>query len=947
MATISNWPQMQIGIGILGCTSSGTAVVASPNSSAQIPIYTDIASRCSSIDTTRGKSYELDIPRGGLNKWLFDNRDGVFDPNNTASIYYPGFTTHKQIRWMTVRNPTANLLEPNIATGGDIYGAGTIFQIIAQTGIPLSTVTSVSPTLPLQGSVMYSSTYANGTTAGNRGWAFGNGYLTPGSTYTFSVYANIPTTSLGFALTAKCYNSSATLLSTTTGSTVTVGSSWTRLTVTFTVPANTVGTVFYIANTATATSTFSLCTDQFQLELGSSATAWTLPGSTNIQATNFIQSLETSFDSHTNQQMLLMTTQDSLGVLSQQLLLNVHGNDVQLLNPYGYWPLGDSSKSTMAGSIMNPTTGIQQPPAQLVSFGAGSKPSFGSSSIVPGDPNGTCLAFDGSAVAGVSWTQLNLPVSVNSSITGSVTVNLWINTTQTPSNPGDIFAQTQMANGDDFSLAVQSNGKVRFSVPYDSTGSNYDNIDSLAALNDGKPHMLTAIIYSNNTRMQLWVDGTNQSDIARTTTRTVGTNGTTATRLGNGASNIFPYVGSVQHVALWTTQLTTSQIQNLWQSGSTGWSGDVSATRFGRILTYSNTTIAGAVPADGGQQTLEGLYDCAGQSVLDALNLVIQDEQSNLYNRGDGLLGMESRHQRWKQANPIFTIGDNGTTEVPYLNTVQTETDDLKVVNNVQANRINGASQSCVDLTSINNHFNRSYPTTLTTKTISDADTANIIQGIVWRFKNPQERLVQAEFQPGAVGTSAGWSFVCGSEIGNRIQYNRRPRGAPSKTLDLWIESIAHSVVFTDQGIDWKFTIEASPGLPGNATPGLTAQMFVLTAARTTLNTSTLANATTFVLNALPDAATNTSQSNGWTASAIQNITIWDGSNTETFAVSSISTTTLGYTTFTVTTQNAALFAHSSGVTVSEFIPQTGLQPWTYNTFDAASALDSTNILGY
>lgn len=941
MAQISNWPQVQVGIGILGCTQSGTAVAAAPNDSTQIPIYTEIGSRCRSINTQRGKNYELDLARGALNKWEFDNRDGILDPNNTSSIYYPGITTHKQVRWSTVQVPaTVNMLEPNLANGGDTYGVGTVFQIIQQSGTTLSTVASVPPTLPLSGTVMYSSTYQNGTASGTRAWAFGNGSLIPGSTYTFSVYANIPTTTLGFALTAKCYNAAATQLSSTTGGTVTVGSSWTRLTVTFTVPANTVGTVFYIASTAVAVNTFSLCTDQFQLELGGSATTWTLPSTTNIQATNYIQSLVTSYDPETRAQLLTMATQDSLGVLSQQLLLNVHGNEVQLNNPYGYWPLNDSGNSTMAGAIMNPITGIQQQPAYFVSFGAGSKPTFGNSSIVFADPNGSCLKFDNTAVSGVSWTQLNLPVTIDSSLTGAVAVNLWFNSTQAPAtNPGDILAQTMMGVGDDFSLAIQTNGKIRFSVTYN--GTQYDNIDTLAAVNDGKNHMLTAIIYSNNTRMQLYLDAALQGDIARTTTRVTGQS-ITFTRLGNGADNTFPYIGSVQHLSLFNAQLSSTVVQNLYTSGNTGWSGDSSATRFSRILGYSNTTIRGAVPSDGGQQTLEGLLDSAGQSVLDALNLVVQDEQSNLYARGDGLIGMESRHQRWKQLTPVWTVGDNGTTEIPYEITAQTEVDDLKVVNSVQATRINGATQSAINLTSVNNHFYRAYPSSLTMKTLTDADVYNIVQGIVWRFKNPQERLVQADFRPASQGTTTAWNFALGADVGNRIRYNRRPPGAATKSLDLWIESISQTVVFTEGQLDWVLAIEASPGLPGNSTPGLAAQMFVVTAARTTLKTPTIVGATSFVLNALPDAATNTSQSNGWTATDIANITIWDGANTETFQVSSITTTTVGYTQFTVTTSNAASFAHSSGVVVAEYA-----NGYSYNTFDTPATLDSTNILGY
>jgi hypothetical protein len=947
MTQISGWPTVLVDVSLLSLNSSAGMVPSAPNDSTLTPVYTNIGSRCRSLTTTRGKSYELDQPRSNMNTMTFDNRDGMFDPYNTTGQLYPYLGTHKQVRFHAY-NPVQNrnLLEPQVATAGDNYTS--TYQFAQQ-----NTTLSLDTTgIALQGTCCLRSLYPAGTVSGGFAWATGTGMCVAGTQYTFSVYAMQTGSALNFGLAAQCFNAAGASVGTFIGSNVSVSSSWTRLTVTFTAPAGTIATQFLIGNTATVgASPFNLYTDQLQLEAAASASTWIVPSSLHEFIGGYIESIKQYVDPATRMGLADVSIVDILGPLSQTILFSAEAQEILWRNPFAYFPLGDSSNSIAAGAIVPPLASANPPPAATLNVrGGGSTVTFGNSSLLKAAPQDNCLNFASGATVGSSWTSLLMGTKTSgtyvSSSGGAAGVSFWFSGASNGSVDGLIFAQSQIVENVDFAVSIKTTGQILFQVGNTNTSANTS--DSIITSGTGfasGAHLVVAQVYSNNTRMQLYVDNVLIGDIARTGTTPAVGNQVSQCVLGNGVGGEFPYIGSIQHVAFWTAQLTSTDVSVLYQAGTTGFANELTSARAARILRYAGVNTILIPPAFGSFQLESSLNDCAQQSALDALNLINQDEQGNFFISGQGWVEMEARHDRARQLSPVWTLGDQ-PGQIGYTPSVQLELDDVKVVNYLQATVPSGATQVVTNPTSVKKHFVRSYPNELTLKIDSANDVLAVLTGLLWRYADSSERGATIEFDPTGETSGLIWAFLSGAEIGQRVQFNRKPFGGGSILLDQFIESITMNVEIDQQTNKWIMSVETSPGYPNGPTAGQTSQALLATAARTTLKTATAANATTFTLNPLADAATNTSQSNGWTASAITQVIIWDGANTEVLPVNSFTTTTTGYTSFTMNT-TAALYAHGAGVTISEFMLRPGGLGWTYNTFDSAAVTDGANVIVY
>lgn len=958
MSTIANWPTVNVGISLLSCNASGQLVGSAPNDPTLTSVWTDITPRVQSMNFLRGKQYELDTPRSNLNSIVAVNGDGLLDQNNASSLFYPQLGAQNNAM-ITATWPAknVNLLEQQYANAGDFYRSTAFFAPQNGTTLGYQTTTFMS------GGGALVSVYPNASASGTRGWMFGYGAITPGTQYTFSTYAAVSAGTQGFAVTAVCYSATPTLLSTTTGSTVTVGTSFSRMSVTFTPPAGTIAVGFYIACTS-ITGSINLYTDQLQLEVGSSPATWTAPNTTYPIGGGYIESIEHSYSQTTLMPIVTITLDDALGVLSQALLGSAVYGQIQLLSPSAYYTLGDNSSSSAAGATTNPITGSTAPPAMIVSHGGGSGIKFGDQSLISTCQSDSSVTFDSTAVSGVNWSAIELQSQsvgqpgVKMSTVGGVNSAMVIWFQAAADIDQQIFCQQNAdTTGIEVNVWINNVGQLEFDLA--SSSSSVDIVTTGATLyNDNNPHWVAINIYNNNTRANIYVDGTLVSDFARGGSHPVIGSAPTTAQLGNNISGGAPFVGSLQHFAIFTGTgtsatpiLSSTNIGLLQTAQTTAFSGETTSQRFARIMSNSQQNVGYLFSDFGGYQNVGGLVDSAGQSVIQALNLDMQDEQANYYVSPEGsFFRVEARHDRWRNVLPNWTVGD-ASGEIPYLPDVKTEFDDIRVVNFIEATKVDGSVQQVGDATSIKQHFLRSYPGTLTLKALSDNDVSSILQGIIWRFKNPMERIAQIKFSSigNTIDPNVQWPFLLGSKISDRVRYNRRPFGVPgsarpaSRSLDNWIESIQHTIDFTGQTPIWTMQLECSIGLPGNTTPGLSSNAWIPTAARTTLKTSTIVGATTFVVNALPDAATITSQQDGWTVSSIPSISFQDGANSEILPVSSISTTTTGYTQFTITTSSGALFPHGAGAIVNETVKQPNNTGRIYNTFDTVATTDTAN----
>lgn len=271
------------------------------------------------------------------------------------------------------------------------------------------------------------------------------------------------------------------------------------------------------------------------------------------------------------------------------------------------------------------------------------------------------------------------------------------------------------------------------------------------------------------------------------------------------------------------------------------------------------------------------------------------------------------------------------TTEQPYEGDVQISLDPMLVYNSIVATRPGGTTVNSSDPGSMLAYFPRAWPNTpLTLEVADDVTLTYATQFLLGRYSQPQPRIQTVSFRPTA--NPALWPFCLSVAIGQRVGLIRRPPAAPQITLDLFVESVAHS--YDASTGEWVTTLECSPAFWENYQ--------ILTAARGTLAASSAVGATTLTLTVPIDAGHNTPDRQGWTPTAITSVQIVDGSNTETLTVSNVVVAFSPSTQVTLTCA-ATQFAHASGVVVAEN-PGSGQ---TYSEYDPAAQVDGNHQVGY
>ena len=106
---------------------------------------------------------------------------------------------------------------------------------------------------------------------------------------------------------------------------------------------------------------------------------------------------------------------------------------------------------------------------------------------------------DGLSFDGIN-DGIDVPDSLSLSITGGITISVWVNFTDLPSIQYPIIRKRDGAT-DSYQLDIQANGKPRFIIDTGSGISAYGN----TAINDGKWHLITATW--DKSIMKLYLDG--------------------------------------------------------------------------------------------------------------------------------------------------------------------------------------------------------------------------------------------------------------------------------------------------------------------------------------------------------------------------------------------------------------------------------------------------------
>lgn len=899
----------------------------------------------------RGRQYELDQVRSSELMAEIVNKDGSLDPNNAAGPWYGHIQPYQPARVRAQWPPTRNLLTQVIATGGDLggYSTGTIPG--GASGIDVFTRTDgtggqiAADATSWRGGRVFAMSVPSGTATQTTIWYTLQTAVIPGTTYTatFQLRNSTASTSLTVDAVIGWYVPSGTAPAVTRSATqVLTGSTtaaWTTMTVTTTAPAGVAGMWIGVETGASVAATCTLQVDGVQLEKSSTATTWTCPGITYPMFGGYVERWPSSWAMNGTYGTVSPTAVDALSLLSQIQLKDPLTEEIQSRNPRFLYTLGDpqGSASVTDSTGQNPAAPVTSGKYGTGSLTLGSQITSASSSgtytgssntvATVNNPNPATNTLGGATFISLSAAGIVGPASVSGSWsrmfafrytgplpTGAGFTCLWsaFDRQRASGNPGGSQLYWQIDSGGKLGLVM--GGPANNPAAYVVTGTG---------VADSNWHLAIASYSHANGTLYVSVDGsglvwgvTSAQEPTGLISDNVG--GWVDPTVGNGTT--WNYKGDLSFVAEFPTAFSSTDVSNLYNAWRSSCSGESTDARYNRILKYAGYTGLSSVQT--GLTTSMGPASLQGQDALSALQSVIDTENGEHFVARDGTLTFRSRGARYNALTPTLIFGENTAAgEIPYeecqLDYDPTHLSNLVTITQASTNQTFVAQDSI----SQTNYFPRSL--TRTVNSSSALECQDAAGYLLSRYKNALTRVQALKVHPSA--NPALWPTLLGLELGTRVRVMRRPPSpAPAIQIEAFVEAIQWD--WDDQG-DAFVTLQCSPA---DTTP------YALFAAfHTTLNGSPAAGATTITINA---GADNTNPAAAQIGQGQQLVLGLGTANQETVTVLSVTGTTPGWTTATITLTAATTKNHTNGDTVCEPLPSGVTSP---TTWDASAAFDS------
>jgi hypothetical protein len=941
------WPQIEAALNPGNNPSFGTGAVAN---------WTDLTKRLvgkSSIG--RGKQFELDAVQPGTWQGGWHNPDGNLDPSNASGIFAP-LLPFFPWRVRAQYPPSVNLLTPDQASAGDFtplasgalpagpkppslllawYGAA---GDIANPGITIATSSN-----PFQGSRVFlvSINADAGPANGTAPFAM-NVAIRPGATYAFSVFVRCTTASASLSVQPQIWwqNTLFSLSQVAGATTVLAGSptsAWTRLTVSGVAPANATTAQIAVVLAQNTTQSTNLESDGWQFEGAGAPSAWVMPGRWFPLYAGQVERYPQRWTNAGSYGTVQAQAVDVFALLSQTKFTDLMSaslvSAVPGVLPDFVYPFNDPAGST----VFTDTTGQRTPAvgngdptltagvAQSASSPSGlfaaapdqtvvnltpptlppvAVPTLAPAITIPPDAQGTT----GPSVTGSGWTRqiafraTALPVSGNKSA-------LWLI---------DGFE----ADNNYAYLTIDVAGLVQFTLTDTATTGTL----ALGTITTGGWHLAAVTVDATGTVLTGCLDG-------KITTLTLATAWTAAGNTYNddtvgalayvGSNTQYgPFEGDLAWYAQWPLALTTATLVTLYNTWRFAGAGESSGARYTRILALCGYQGFFAVDS-GASRNLGPATDIAGKDALTCLGDVVQTENGQHFVDAAGVVTFYARTRRFLSNAPAAVFGENNAAgELPYddlqLDFDPTHLGNLVQVTQASTNQVTTAQ----DFASQAQYGIRTLARTSQSAAQSEIfDAANYLLS---RYRQPRQRIATLVLNPGAV--PALWIKALSMELGVRVRVMRRPPGAPAIQFDGFVESLAWSM---DDQNNATLTIEASPADP--------MPYAAFTTLRSSVQTATTVGATSLTLTALADAAINPAAAN---IAPGQVLVLDPGLSTaESVTVQSVSTTTPGYSAFTVTLTAATTQAHAAGAVVCEPFPN--WQKTTLAVFEPLAVFDT------
>ncbi len=804
MALNQNWPL----VAHQACFTAG-------GQAAYPMLWDDLTPRVTDYTMKQGKQFELDAVQATEFDCTVLTEDEALNPANTGSPYNSGGKSLVPYRWY--RSWHAWPLSGNLVNAGNqqwltLYGkAGSLADAagfeggVGTWGVVAGCTLAASATHVHDGTQSMAVTWAS--TAGGAGVANLSTILPPlrsGQAYVASLWLWI---GAGPAVTVWCNGTSVT----STGST----GAWQRVVVPFTADSTVTPTLSVYAAGAT-TSGQQVWVDSVQVEIGSTASAWTSTGTIVYPGFGgYIERYPLSWAHQGMQGWTKLTAVDGRALLSRATMQDVIIQDVIQDQPTHAWPLRDDAKQTSAMDAVSSTVGglsltpVGSPAAVTTTFGGKDG---------PGVDSATCLAFTptdtGDGFAAVAdWTATPLA--------GPWTVDWWFRVTPAQNTRQARMVTVWAASGEEVGVQVDPTGTV--TLTHTTAGGAVDaTVTSPAWWADGAWHhaALQGTWDGTNAHETLTLDGQTVGATTRTTGAAMTLSGLL---LGYArAARTDTWVGDLAMVAAYPTALPAARIHSHWLAGRTGFAGDTTGHRVARILGWVGWQGPLSTP-DGG--TRHGpVHAMGGKYASDVAQEVATTEQGSFIGLLTGAMAVTPRADRTSQPVSAWTFGEN---ESPYLSGTSAEKDPTYIYNAITVTRDQGVAQTVTSAASAAAYGARTYQVSTTHTTEEDA--ASLAAYLAGQYADAHLRVSEVTLNPAS--NPALWPVALGVKFGDRATWKRRTKAGVTMTVDGFVDLVEHSVA--PGKFEVKVRLNPAPtfqaGLVGDATYGLVGSTLLAT----------------------------------------------------------------------------------------------------------------------
>jgi len=483
------------------------------------------------------------------------------------------------------------------------------------------------------------------------------------------------------------------------------------------------------------------------------------------------------------------------------------GEEVLFDGPLAYLPLGDTASATTVQNIAANPVGN----GMIRNVGGGGTYTLGSGTGPPADGR-TALTL--TPTSSTSGYLVETPVSVfTQSGAFGFTLEAWINSTQAITAPVVLLAGAKLSV---LSLTIDGSKHLQ---AYSDFGSLTTTSPGVVADGTTRHVAVTLAADGANHVMRIYVNGTqvNSASIASASVSF----GADRLRVSDPT---FMYTGTISQVAFHATALAAARINAHYLAGWTGFAGERSDQRVGRIAAYVGLSSNVAASRTGVwifDDPVFGLFDTtaifgsadvslleSGSATVYGQNTGGQDAQTMFADVGttenglvlmtrDGLLTMHTRTHRYNRP-PAFSVSagvlDPGLTW---------SEDDSHQVNVVTATTQDGVSQRARNQASITNDTGTPIADAVGLLTRDPLDAFSNASWRVNRYGTPQTRASQMAIDLGTLDDTYAQQILP-ADIGDAFQVTDLAAAwAPAGTSSLFIEDYGEQVGIGQHLITW------------------------------------------------------------------------------------------------------------------------------------------------